>query len=281
MASPFPGMDPYLEGEMWQEFHTTFATTIRAQLKPQLTPKYVALMAKRYVLEYPVLDIVATSSRSVYPDIHVVKRSSSQAALAAVPGQATAPTLELPSYLEVPQLSVEVREVADRRLVTVIEVLSPANKVGEGVREYQERRTALLRSYVHLVEIDFLRGGARIPLHGAPPPAPYYVYLSRSERRPYTQIWPIQLRDRLPTVPVPLDAPDPDALLDLQAAIEACYALVEYETLLLYDDPVPGPALPPEDAAWVASRLAAFRAQQGADPSPPPASGDPPLTRGG
>lgn len=39
MASPFPGIDPYLEGEMWQEFHETLAGAIRAQLMPKLAPR--------------------------------------------------------------------------------------------------------------------------------------------------------------------------------------------------------------------------------------------------
>ena len=47
MGSPFPGLDPYLEGEFWQEFHETLASAIRAQLMPLLSPKYVALLAKR------------------------------------------------------------------------------------------------------------------------------------------------------------------------------------------------------------------------------------------
>lgn len=51
MPSPFPGMDPYLEGEMWQEFHERLANQISVQLLPLLTPKYVALLAKRYVLD--------------------------------------------------------------------------------------------------------------------------------------------------------------------------------------------------------------------------------------
>lgn len=55
MASPFPGMDPYLEGELWQEFHETLASEIRAQLMPRLAPKYVALLAKRYVLDLSAL----------------------------------------------------------------------------------------------------------------------------------------------------------------------------------------------------------------------------------
>jgi hypothetical protein len=43
MASPFPGMDPYLEGDLWQEFHAKLAHEIKSQLMPQLRPKYVAL----------------------------------------------------------------------------------------------------------------------------------------------------------------------------------------------------------------------------------------------
>ena len=98
MPSPFPGMDPYLEGEMCEEFHQTLANAISRQLLPQLRPGYVALLAKRYGLD------------------------------------------------QCPQLSVEIRDVAQRRLVTDIEILSPANKTGEGVREYADRRTDLLRS---------------------------------------------------------------------------------------------------------------------------------------
>ena len=57
MPWPFPGMDPYLEGEMWQEFHETLANAIRGQLMPQLAPKYVALLAKRYVVNRPALGV--------------------------------------------------------------------------------------------------------------------------------------------------------------------------------------------------------------------------------
>ncbi len=103
----------------------------------------------------------------------------------------------------------------------MIEILSPANKYGDGAREYLDRRTDLLRTETHLLELDLLRQGARIPRVGEPPPAPYYVYLSRWQRRPFTQIWPVALRERLPVVPVPLLPPDPDVPLDLQAAVAA------------------------------------------------------------
>ena len=49
MPSPFPGMDPYLEGSM--NFHHQFSAEIARQLSPKLLPKYVAVMAERFVLD--------------------------------------------------------------------------------------------------------------------------------------------------------------------------------------------------------------------------------------
>jgi hypothetical protein len=152
-------------------------------------------------------------------------------------------------------LSVEIRDVAQRRLVTIIEILSPVNKRGEGMRDYAERCMELLRTRTHLLELDLLRQGTRIQLLGEPPPAPYYVYLSRWQRRPFTQIWPISLREPLPIVPVPLLPPDPDVPLDLQAVVKACFDLVGYERLLDYTGSPPPPDLDDDDAAWVAETL--------------------------
>ena len=260
MPSPFPGMDPYLEGDLWQEFHDRLANQISVQLLPLLRPKYVALLAKRYVLDSPALGVFDVAPpRIFYPDVHVATSPAAGTTASPSSTQATItePTVELPSIVAVPQLSVEVRDVAQRRLVTIIEILSPANKQGEGAREYRERRIELLRTDAHLVEIDLLRGGTRIPLLGELPPAPYYVYLSRSQRRPYTQVWRIRLQDRLPRIPVPLLAPDPDVPLDLQAALDTCFELVGYDRLLDYTAPVPPPELPPQEAEWVDAALQA------------------------
>jgi hypothetical protein len=105
------------------------------------------------------------------------------------------------------------------------------------------------------MEIDLLRRGFRIVLEGTLPPAAYYVYLSRFTHRPYTDVWPIGLRDRLPVVPVPLLPPDADVPLDLQRAVDACYDLVHYERLLDYTVPPPPPPLSEGDAAWLAERV--------------------------
>lgn len=262
MPSPFPGMDPYLEGEMWQEFHDRLANQISQQLMPLLAPKYVALLAKRYVIDHPALGIFdVPPDRIIYPDVHVVAPPGApEPTVPAGAGVAIAePPVELPSLLpeEVPVMSVEIRDVAERRLVTLIEILSPVNKRGEGVRDYAERRVELLQTRTHLLEIDLLRGGTRIQLASEPPPASYYVYLSRWQRRPWTQIWPIALREPLPTVPVPLLPPDPDVPLALQAAVRACFDLVGYERLLDYSGPPPPPELGQEDAGWVEQTLRA------------------------
>ncbi len=66
MSSPFPGMDPFLEGEMWQEFHVRLASQISEQLMPLLRPKYVALLEKRYVLDRPIFGISQRQLPSVY-----------------------------------------------------------------------------------------------------------------------------------------------------------------------------------------------------------------------
>jgi len=252
MPSPFPGMDPYLEGDLWQEFHDRLANQISTQLLPLLAPKYVALLAKRYVFDRPSLGVLdlPLEQRIIYPDAHVVRVGEA----APVYQGTTAPTLEVNSPMEeeVPILSVEIRDIAQRRLVTVIEILSPVNKRGDGAREYVERRNDLMKTRTHLLEIDLIRRGGRIPLEGELPPAPYYVFLSRFNRRPVTEVWAISLREPLPTVPVPLLPPDEDVPLDLQAAVNACFALVGYERLLNYREAPPPPPFSESDAAWIA-----------------------------
>jgi hypothetical protein len=255
-------MDPYLEGELWQEFHERLANQISTQLLSKLPARYVALLAKRYVIDQTAVSLlsVPSDSRVIYPDVHVVENLPRVAeAAVAYPSGATPPTASLPGAVreEVPVLSVEIRDVADRRLVTVIEILSPANKRGEGAQEYAGRRARVLATETHLLEIDLLRRGQRIALDGELPPGDYFAYLTRAENHRLTDVWSIALRDTLPVLPVPLLPPDDDALLDLQRAVDDCFALVRYERLLDYTVPPPPPPLSEEASAWLAERLAA------------------------
>ena len=260
MGSPFPGMDPYLEGEMWMEFHDRLANQISEQLLRALPERYTALLNKHYWLDDGALEIVSDARSSMYPDVHVVEASRAQEALAEyVVAEPRERVLELVSPVpqEIPALSVEIRDVAERRLVTVIEILSPGNKRGKGWEQYNDKRAELLGTRTHLVEIDFLRAGKRIHLIGELPNAPYFCFLSRVQRRPRTQVFTIGLREKLPTIPIPLLRPDPDVALDLQAAIDACFNLVHYERLLDYTQPPPLPELSAEDLQWVQEKIRA------------------------
>jgi len=131
----------------------------------------VALLAKRYVLERPALSLFGLSpERPFYPDVHVVASPKATYSTQAASGLVvTEPTVELPSPSYVPPLTLEIKDVAKRRLVTMIEILSPANKYDEGYREYNQRRIELMQARVHQLELDLLRRGKRISLAGSCP----------------------------------------------------------------------------------------------------------------
>ncbi|HQE92217.1 MAG TPA: DUF4058 family protein [Anaerolineae bacterium] len=72
----------------------------------------------------------------------------------------------------------------------------------------------------------------------------------------------ITLRGRLPAVPVPLLPPDEDVVLDLQAAVDACFKLVGYQRLLDYTQPPPPPPISPEDTEWMQQEVLFKQNQQ-------------------
>ena len=104
-------------------------------------------------------------------------------------------------------------------MVTVIEILSPTNKVAgsRGRESYENKRSDVMKSPSHLVEIDLLRRGLPIPVYGGIPPHEYLVHVSRAGRRPKATLWPIRLSQKLPPITVPLKPEDGHVVLDLQA----------------------------------------------------------------
>jgi hypothetical protein len=78
-----------------------------------------------------------------------------------------------------------IRERETMEVVTVIEVLSPGNKQAgsDGRREYLRKRRDVLLSATHLVELDLLRGGERLPTIEPLPPGDYYAFVCRRQHR--------------------------------------------------------------------------------------------------
>lgn len=264
MPSPFPGMDPYLEGELWGSVHAQLIAEIARQLAPQLRPKYLAFMEKRFVTYDPAPEdsvLVSTPGEPrgwAVPDVAVVDAQEKRTASGGAPALAAPLQLETLMAGPVPQHWIEIRDAAERHLVTAIELLSPANKSGEGRLEYFQRRTKLLVSTAHLMEIDLLRKGKRPPMREALPDYPYFVFLSRAHRRPVTEVWPVRLDQALPTVPVPLVRPDPDVKLNLQQALANVYDQLGYDLAVDYERP-PEIKLPAAWHDWAAMRIREHR----------------------
>jgi hypothetical protein len=169
--------------------------------------------------------------------------------------------LEAPAQVRLPAVDVErlsfveIRDRMSRQLITVIELLSPSNKQpGPDRAQHLATRGQLFASAAHVVEIDLLRGGPRLPLEGLPD-CDYYVLCSRVEKRPIAEVWPLSLRQRLPVMGIPLRSADADAQLDLQQVLDRIYDAAGYEDYIYQNEPQP--RLTPDDAAWAQQYLPA------------------------
>src|SRR5262249_28826607 len=108
MPSPFPGMDPYLEGSLWTSVHSQLGAEIARQLAPKISPRYLALTTEQFILSMP--DTVAVAATSIYPDVGVTSANlpgsgGAGAAVAAAP-------LRLATVMPtpVPHVNVEIRD---------------------------------------------------------------------------------------------------------------------------------------------------------------------------
>ncbi len=150
-------------------------------------------------------------------------------------------------------------EIVDRErrlVVTVIEVLSPANKVAgsRGRASFEQKRKEVMSSPSHWVEIDLLRSGVAMTALETVPPCEYRVHVSEVGRRRKGLVRPIRLSQKLPAVPIPLRAEDPSVRLDLQAVLDATYDRGAYDLVVDYVSD-PAPPLPPDWADWARQLL--------------------------
>jgi hypothetical protein len=244
-------MDPYLEGDLWTSVHTDLCAEIARQLSPKLRPKYVALSTRRVILAPPDENEGLAPQR--FLDVGILSSHPPPSAVGTT--VASAPLILPASFPEpIPHVSVEIRDVAQRRLVTCIEVLSPTNKRGPGREEYAAKGFQLASGNAHFVEIDLLRAGTRFPAGEPLPPAPYFVFISRGGHRNAVEVWPITLQHHLPVIKIPLMSGDEDVPLDLQQALSVVYEIIGYDELIDYAQPPTGP-LTAEEAAWVEEQL--------------------------
>jgi len=257
MSSPFPGMDPYLETPAeWPGLHHLLITKATELLQPQVRERgyYVRIEGRIWLAE---------PDRTVVPDLAVHHRA---------PRKAAQPTgvavLEADQPVRIERQTYEVREpyleIFDRqgdRLVTGIEIVSPANKSeGKGRELYRQKQRQLHQGGVHLVEIDLLRAG----LHILDLPHDlllrfrgwsYLVNVIRAGGSEF-EFYPIILQERLPRIGIPLKPSEPDAVLDLQLAFERAYDTGPYPDSIDYAADLLDP-LNSDDSGWANQLLIA------------------------
>jgi hypothetical protein len=250
-------MNPYLEqADVWNDFHQSFIPQAREVLGEQVRPAYFVKVEEQLFIHE------ATAPERQFVGRADVSVAKGPEGLPSAPAMAV---LQAPAYGRVSVVAdierhayLEIRDRQNRELVTVLELLSPANKYQGPDREtYLSKRRQLLRSAVHLVEIDLLRGGPRLPVEDLPD-CDYCVIVSRWQERPRVGIWPIRLRERLPVIPIPLRAPHPDARLDLQELLNRVYDGAGYGDYIYTG--TPQPRLHPDDDVWARQLISPPRA---------------------
>ncbi|MDB5308213.1 MAG: hypothetical protein JWO38_2415 [Gemmataceae bacterium] len=219
MPSPLPGMDPYLEHpKLWTPFQHQVLACLYQILLPGLVDRYRARVGNR----------TYTSEMALFTS--VIREEHAE------------------EY-------IEVRNRTDGRLVTLIEVVSPANKTTPAGRAaYLEKRKDAVAQRAGVVEIDLVMQGKPTLTYSRDglPEYDYAVTVTRATAPDRYEIYTATLQKRLPKFKVPLAPDDRDALLDLQAAFTRAYDLGNFTAQIDYKVPPP-PDVPLSDAneAWL------------------------------
>lgn len=249
MTSPFPGMDPYLEGYLWPDVHSRLAGTIAEMIAPKIAPKYVARL-EIYMMRDALL---GEDVGIMYPDVEVILNKVEEPQMSYAshvqtsPLTVSAPTLTL---VDVKIPVVKIKDRASNQLITAIEILSPVNKRKPGLEPYLKKRKELFDADVHLLEIDLIRRGKRPVYHSKIQDCHYTVNLTRAGTS-RTDIWGFSVKDTAPIVAVPLAGDDPDVVLDLGEALKIIYKRSMYHLSINYKETPPEPAFNEQELTWM------------------------------
>jgi len=250
MSMIFPGMDPYLENpQLWPGIHNSLIVYVRNQLQPLLRPRYVARVEERVYVE--------GSEQQYVPDALIRRAEKLERPVRGAIAEVEQPLVVLVPGVEIHESYIEIVDGrSGHRVVTVIELLSPTNKLaGPGRESYLAKQRQVLDSRAHLVEIDLLRSGLHVlsvprNLIGDRVRYEYLVCVNRAQPpRASFELYPHRLREPLPRFGIPLAENDPDVPLDLQAAFAQNYEDAAYREDIDYSRPCE-PPLSADDQVW-------------------------------
>lgn len=255
--SPFPGMDPYLEHHaLWPDVHNSLIAAIRDTIAPAIAPAYyVRLESRAYVfrpegnffLGRPDIAIVAPIGPVTTP---VASQMATNGVMVL--------DVELPIADEIDHYYLEIRSTSHHELITIIEILSPVNKIDkQGRHEYLQKRYNILTSYTNYIEIDLLRDGEPMPLVQQVT-SDYRILVSQGWMRRKAHLYAFNLPTAIPTIPLPLQPHDPAPPIPLNQLLHDLYCRARFDLQLDYTRPAVAP-LTPAQTTWAEPFLAALR----------------------
>ena len=194
--------------------------------------------------------------RPTQPDVIVPQRKPSWNPSPAPAGVATLEpvTLSLVIEEETHERHIEILHRPDRTLVAVLELLSPANKEEPGRTLYLAKRNAQAHQPLHLVELDLLLKGQRLPFEEELPPGDYYAFVSRGDRRPALPGVSLDLAPGAAGHPHPAAAAGPRRMGRSGAVFRTTYERGRYARSIDYTAPPPV-ALDAAQLAWVTEQV--------------------------
>jgi hypothetical protein len=232
-------MDPYLEEEhLWPEFHHLFITCFYQVLLRGLVDRYRAQISQRHYRTEP-------------------PRSTSE--------------LRGEQHEEL----IEVRQRSDGRLVTLVDVVSPANKMIEkGRQAYLEKRREGKTAGANLVEIDLVLQGQPMLDYSREglPDWDYAVTVTRATQPDRFEIYTATLQKRLPRFRLPLSNDDRDTVVDLQTTFTRSFDQGGFAAKIDYQRD-PATTLSNENRQWLHEYLRHMKLR----PPTPPNKGSAPV----
>lgn len=254
MNTPFPGMDPYLEQPgVWNQVHTHLISHIQHFLAQKVEPNYYVVIEQLTYLSLTTPNDTPSHNRPGKPDVLVVSGSPKKTPtepVAVMDKSHIEPIVAaLPMLEEVKHRYLKIKSVGNNEVITIIEILSPANKRGRGREEYETKRQEIFRSQTNLVEIDLLRQGQPLPM-GLSQTNDYRIMVSRGHERPWAEIYLFSLRDAIPDVPIPLRQGDEEPVLPLNDILHDIYEQGRYYLFVDYSYTLT-PAVSDKVADWI------------------------------
>jgi hypothetical protein len=210
-------MDPYLEDEaLWPPFQRQLVACLYQLLLPGLVDRYRARIGQR---RYTVEQALFTS---------VVREEHTE------------------DY-------IEIRHRTDGRLITLLDVVSPTNKISKDGREaYLETRRTAREAGANAVEVDLVLQGQPTLEYSRDglPDWDYAVTVTRAAKPEMYEIYTATLQKRLPRYRLPLAPEDRDVVVDLHTAFTRCYDQGGFGGKINYQRD-PATRLAAEDRQWL------------------------------